>query len=343
MRTKRVLHVTECYAGGVSRAILAAIQLTPDVEHHLLWSGDETPPVDGRFRTVTSLPKSLPGAVRRVGDVVRQLRPDVVHAHSSWAGFFTRAKDLGTPVVYQPHCYKFDDLGQPSILRHAYRLAEKALAPRASHTLVLSPHEDRLARSLHPRAKTVFLPNIATASPDADFRATGFECGRSVIMIGRLSKQKDPAFFATVAGIVTGRLRDVSFRWIGDGDEKDRRRLAAANVEVSGWLGTDDLRRELSRPSLYLHSAHYEGFPLSVIDAAAFEHPIVARDIPALAGFGVPVASTAADVAELVVDSLEAGPTYQRACAAARLVSSSMVPSRQREALRTVYDRAAAA
>lgn len=338
-----MLHVTECYAGGISRAILAAIKLTPDVEHHLLWSGDETPPVDGPFATVTSLPRSLPGAVRRVGDVVRRLRPDVVHAHSSWAGFFTRARDLGTPVVYQPHCYKFDDLGQPAVMRHAYRLAEKALAPRANQTLVLSPHEDKLAKSLHRRAKTVFLPNVASASPDAEHPATNFQCGRDVIMIGRLTKQKDPAFFADVARIVTSQLSDVSFRWIGDGEEKDRRLLTASGVEVSGWLDAEDLRRELSRPSLYLHSAHYEGFPLSVIDAAVFEHPVIARDIPALAGFGVPVASTAAEVASLAVEALETGPAYQHACDAARRVSASMVPSRQREALRRVYDQAAAA
>jgi glycosyltransferase involved in cell wall biosynthesis len=339
----RVLHVTECYAGGVSRAILAAINLTPDVEHHLLWSGDESPPADGRFTTMTSLPKALPSAVRRVADVVQRLRPDVVHAHSSWAGVFTRARDLGTPVVYQPHCYKFADLGQPAVLRHAYRLAEKALASRASQTLVLSPHEDQLAKSLHRRAETVFLPNVATALPDPEHLATDFRCGRDVIMIGRLSRQKDPAFFAAVAHAVRARRPDVTFRWIGDGDAKERRRLVSAGVEVTGWLDGEELRRELAQPSLYLHSAHYEGFPLSVLDAAAFEHPLIARDIPALEGFAVPVAQTIAGVADLVVDALNGGPTYRRACDAARTVSSAMVPARQQEALRRVYDRAMAA
>ncbi|MDF2916477.1 MAG: hypothetical protein K0S70_694 [Microbacterium sp.] len=333
----RVLHVTECYAGGVSRAIETLVRMTPSVEHHLLHSGDEEPD-PSHYATVSALPRSLPSAMRAVQRVAGSLRVDTIHAHSSWAGVFSRARRPSVPVIYQPHCYKFDDTGLNPMLRTAFRVAERILAKRSHRTVVLSPHEEELARSLDARAHTHFLPNVASIRPDESHRAASFEPGDEVIMIGRLSPQKDPDFFAQVANMVRAERPDVGFTWVGDGDAKMRSRLKASGVNVTGWLPREEMLARLSKPALYLHSARYEGFPLSVLDAAEFEHPIVARAIPAFDGLGVPTAVAAGEVAGLVLDALRGGAAYSEAVLAAEGLRESMNPAAQAESLLSLYD-----
>ncbi len=332
----RVLHVTECYAGGVSRAIESVVALADQSEHHLLWSGDERPSAQTPYASVHALPKNLLGAVAAVHRTIRLVRPDVVHAHSSWAGVFTRVTPLAVPVIYEPHCYKFDDEHQAGLLRQAYRLAERALAPRSISTVVLSPHEGKLARDLNPRAAIHFLPNVASAAPNAQHAAVGFETDRTVTMVGRLGKQKDPLFFAEVAQR-TVELTDARFRWIGDGEARDRRLLENAGVVVTGWLQAEELAAELATPSLYFHSARYEGFPLSVLDAAAFEHPVAARAIPAFEGLGVPTALDVEGSARLIVDILGGGSARTAAIKASAALHASMTKEAQGSALRDLY------
>lgn len=336
-RTPRILHLTECYAGGVSRAIETIVDLTPEAEHHLLWRGDESPEATIGYASRRDLPASFRRAIRRVRDVVEEVSPDFVYAHSSWAGVFARATRLDAPVVYAPHCYKFDDASTSAPLRTAYRLAEVALARRTARTIVLSPHEEALALAVNKKVPTHYVPNVASVEPDEAHPATRFAAARDVIMIGRLSKQKDPSFFAHVARRVHDVAPDVRFRWIGDGDMDKRAELEAVGVEVTGWLYGEALAAELARPSVYLHTALYEGFPLSVLDAAAFEHPILARHIPAFDGLTIPTAESADDAALMVLDLLSSGPHLAQAEQAARDLRSTMNRDAQRAALQALY------
>ncbi|GAA4196026.1 glycosyltransferase [Microbacterium oryzae] len=347
MTAKRVLHVTQVYAGGISRAIRSLVELTPEVEHHLLWAGNEEPDDSLPFATVHSMPQSprrMAASVRRVQEVAALVRPDIVHAHSSFGGVYARLARIEAPVFYEPHCYKFDDGQQPVVLRGIYRLVEKGLAKRSKATVVLSPHEERLAKSLDAEASTYLLPNVATIAPSLEHPATGFQLPRDVFMIGRLTGQKDPRYFAAVAEEVHAIDPSISFRWIGgiDGEDDGRgarmqQQLETAGVRVLGWLNGDALAAELARPGLYFHSAHYEGFPLSLLDAAAFEHPLAVRQIPTFDGLDLPDARTPAQAARLVLEILDGGPARARAVAAAEHLNMTMNRDAQRTALRQLY------
>ncbi|HLT66604.1 MAG TPA: glycosyltransferase [Microbacterium sp.] len=343
----RILHVTQVYAGGISRAITSLVDLSPEVEHHLLWAGNEEPASDVPYASVHTMPQSpkqMLTAIKRVREVVEQVKPDIIHAHSSFGGVYARLASVDVPVFYEPHCYKFDDMQQSAPKRAVFRLAEKVLAKKSARTVVLSPHEDDLARSLDAGAETHFLPNVATIQPDERFPATGYETERNVFMIGRLTGQKDPAYFAEVARATHAIDPHVVFRWIGDVDGEDdgfgaasRRELEAADVDVLGWLNGDALAQELTRPALYFHSAHYEGFPLSLLDAAAFDHPIAVRSIPTFDGMGLPEAHSPEESARLIVDILDGGDARAQAVSAAQHLNETMNREAQRAALRALY------
>jgi glycosyltransferase involved in cell wall biosynthesis len=155
-------------------------------------------------------------------------------------------------------------------------------------------------------------------------------------MIGRVSRQKDPAHFARVAQIIRRTRPDIRFVWAGEGDATLTRVLLDAGVRVTGWLDRDSLIELLSEPAVYFHSAIYEGFPLSALDAAAFEHPIVVRAIRPFDGLGLVSTGSASEAADVILSVLDRDPAYDDAARGSRALIALMNRDSQASAMRSV-------
>uniref|UniRef100_UPI003F834011 glycosyltransferase n=1 Tax=Actinosynnema sp. TaxID=1872144 RepID=UPI003F834011 len=279
----RVLHVTETYASGVASAVDRYVASTPDLEHHLLWSGDRadrasaTP--SGRFASATALPS---GHLRRraaVRATVQRLGPDVVHAHSSYAGLYVRTAVRASscrPVVYTPHCWAFERLDLPRAARWVLRAVELALLLNTSVVAACSEGEAERSAPRGVRPRVVVVPQLAPPSTvpaqrraDHDEPRAGAPGDLTVVGAGRICAQKDPAFFASVVSAARSAGLTVRATWIGDGDPALRRVLEAADVTVTGWLGRGEVPSALARHSVYLHCAAWEGFPVTLLEAHA--------------------------------------------------------------------------
>lgn len=338
-----VLHVVESWGAGTRAAVLRMVAATPHLEHHLLRAttraefdarGEE------RFASVTDLPVGLIAGVRAVRRVARERRPEVVHAHSSMAGVVTRLALRPRPdrrVVYSPHCFAFErrDLAAP--LRAAVRLAERMLATRTDAIAACSPAEAATAARWGRRV--VLVPNLADpaeATPPADVRPRTPGVAR-VVGVGRLGAQKDPDFFrAVIAALPAG---EVEAAWIGGGDPARAARLEAAGVAISGWLPAADAAARLAAADLLVYSAAWDGFPLAILEAVALGVPVVARDVPSLAGAtATPGLTTPADVAAAVT-ALRAGGAPARAAnlAAWRRLLADNTPERVAATLDAAY------
>jgi glycosyltransferase involved in cell wall biosynthesis len=332
----RILHVTECYEGGVSRAIDTIARLSPKHEHYLLWEGLADPLTTGLFEETCRLPK---GSISRIASVNRYavaVDADLIHAHSSWAGVYARTLKPVVPVIYEPHCFVFDDPDRSAISRAAYRFAESVLGRRSSSIVALTPHEEFLARRLNSRAEVIRLPNVPTIEvvqkPEQDMADT------EVVMIGRLARQKNPEFFAEVASMVRHLNPSVRFTWIGDGNVAYQNILTDAGVRVTGWVGKVELETLLRNASIYLHSAKYEGFPLSVLDAAAADLPIIVRDLPCFDGYDLLKVDTA-EAAALTINSLVEKPgDHKRLAKISRRLLEDMNDEAHKAALVQIYE-----
>ncbi len=348
----RVLHVTECFEGGVSRAIHSIVENSSDHEHLLLHKGLDLP--SSAFTVARRVDFS---AIRwdqwrrAIAEMVAQHRPDVIHAHSSWSGLHARLTRQAVPVIYQPHCFAFD---MRTPLAPAYWLAERVVARNTATFLTLSEHESAQARRLGKSAAVVTLPNVSTLpvlnedpvqqpdsvpqaelQPDAPPHAHPAAVSGStptIAMVGRLCPQKDPHLFAEIRRRAP---QDWRFLWIGDGDSSMRSELVSAGVDVTGWLGPDELAQTLRACDAYAHTAAWEGFPLSVLDADACGVPIVARRIPAFAATEVPVFDSPSEAVELLRSALSA----QRPRPGSQF--PTMTRREQRRVLDDVYARAA--
>lgn len=336
MKTRTILHVTQCYTSGVARAIDTIVELSPSHEHHLLWSGEELPH-DG-FASATRLPRGGLSRTRAVRRTVRSTRADLVHAHSSFAGAYARAVGAGAPVVYQPHGYKVCDPHLAWVERQVYLQAERFLGRRTAQVVVLSPEEERIAAEVTPRSARTFLPNVPGLSATTPRVRGGGERERLVVMAGRICDQKDPDFFADAAERIRRLDPTVALLWLGQAVESPQAdRLRRAGVEITGWLAPPQMVDVLQRAGAYLHSAAYEGFPISLLDALWCDAPALVRPLPAFAGLDLPTAATPHEAADLALALLDDDERRAAAHAAGAAVLAAMNESRQREAIARIY------
>ena len=100
-RRTRILHLVESFGGGVQSAMQAYIENCPDVDHCVL--------AHARNDVGASFPESVrfvysSGSLRtqyvKAMELIKESRPDAIHAHSSWAGLYGRivGRRTGIPV-----------------------------------------------------------------------------------------------------------------------------------------------------------------------------------------------------------------------------------------------------
>lgn len=340
-----VLHVVDRLSGGVPIAVRAYIENSDPEFHHVIAApfvdGSPAPSWRGlRAQLVDLGPRVAQPA--RIGALTRSICPAALHAHSSFPGLMSRlARTKGVPIVYSPHCFKFDDPAASPALREAVRRIERALARRTDCFAVLSEHEAELARALYPGSSIQRIPNAASA-PHREDRSTITHAPPHMGMIGRIAPQKDPDFFAEVATLVKLRREGVSATWIGNGEVADAERLSAQGVRVTGWLQDEPLVEAIDQLGVYVHTARYEGFPLSVLDAATRRVPILARRIPALQEAGLHTFETPAEAASLVARALDDVAFRSQLVEAGDAMTRVMNSESQRRALKAAWSTPAA-
>lgn len=351
--TLRVLHVTESYGGGVLAAIRDYMFATPEVEHHLLYAARDDAPIGpdalAGFASTQRLPDGHLAAIRATRARARALRPDIVHAHSSFAGAYTRlalraaGDSRKRPLIaYTPHCYAFERRDLGGAARLAYWLIECALAPNTDVFAACSPREAALSKWPLARAKVVVVPNVApierrTINPGS---LTDKE-GLTVVAAGRLRPeartQKAPLFFLAAIEATRSAGQDIDAVWIGGGDAAIEQRLTDAGVRVTGWLDRAAVLDKLASSDVYIHTGAWEGFPIAVLEADALGVPQIVRAIPAFDCLGLPaVAASAADVPGLLA-ALQSGKTRAENASAMRTALAANTSQCQREALQAAW------
>lgn len=339
----RVLHVVQKYSSGVGSAIAQYTRSLPEVEHHLLSGtavdaeGDLGEQAD--FASTHRMTGSHLSKIRRVRQVVDELLPDVVHAHSSHGGVYAR---LAVPrtrhhLVYTPHCYAFERRDVPAAMRAGFWLAEAVLALNTSSFAACGRREWELSSWPGRSAPRYLVPNVA---PRSGPPVRSLERNAPLIAGGgRLSPQKDPAFFRDV--VLRMRATNPALRavWLGAGEPADRERLVQADIEVSGWLPRQAVLDRLAQADLYLHSAAWEGFPLMVAEAAALGVPTLVRRLPSFGAVPGELTITGPDDVGAITACLDEPAVAAANVARWARVLADNSPAAQRTALIAVYGR----
>ncbi|MBB5692059.1 glycosyltransferase family 4 protein [Muricoccus pecuniae] len=234
-------------------------------------------------------------AFRALRRVVRDIRPDLVHAHFPISGLLARvaARMEGVPrTAYTVHGFLFNQPGRP--WRRALSLAVEWLGGRLTDTfLTVSEEEARDARRLRIHPHPVAARNgrdPARFRPDAEARAAlRAEIGAApdevvVTALSRLVRHKGyPELLRAMESVPGATLWVVGERLASDHGadlEPDFARAAEALGPRLRRLGyRHDTERVLAASDIFCLPSHFEGLPMSVIEAMLTGLPVVATDI----------------------------------------------------------------
>lgn len=216
--------------------------------------------------------------VRKLRKELQRLKPDVVHLHSSFAGFLGRIATLfslpQTSFFYSPHCISFMRTDIPRIKKLAFAGLEWLACAKSCLYVACSKSESDAVKA-YLRQPVVVIENAvaevqARSGEDDNCATSEIQC---VATVGGIRPQKNPLLFAEIARRCQGtRMR---FVWVGDGEESFKRELRESGVEVTGWLGRAEVMNRVREADVYLSTSSWEGMPVSVIEAMMLGRPVV--------------------------------------------------------------------
>jgi glycosyltransferase involved in cell wall biosynthesis len=215
------------------------------------------------------------------------LAADLVHGHSSKAGFLVRlaAKSAGrrSRCVFTPHGWSF---WAADGLEARLYLALERRAARWCRTIVgVSAHERDagLASGVGKPGQYRVIPN----GVDVDrFHGERRPVAGRIVMLGRLAPPKRPELVVRALARVRERRPDAELWLVGDGPLRGEVEALAGSLGLAGAVHVtgrrDDVPQVLADAYCAVLASDYEGMPLSVLEAMAAGLPVVATSFGGL-------------------------------------------------------------
>ena len=297
----RVLHVSQPVEAGVARYVVAACTH----QSALGWQVAVACPPDGslaadlRAAGIQQLdwsagrspgPASLAEA-RRLGRLIEQYQPQVLHLHASKAGLAGRLAVRGrVPTLFQPHGWSWLAVG--GRLRPA-TIAWERLATRWTDRLICvgqGEAEQGRAERVAGRYEVVrngvdtgrFQPPSEAARARARIDLGVHPTAPVAVCVGRLTRQKGQDVLLAAWPGVLARCPGAELVLVGDGDlEPQLRALAGPGVRFAGAV--PDVRDWLAVADVVVLPSRWEGLSLTALEALAAGRSVVVSDVPGLA------------------------------------------------------------
>ena len=202
--------------------------------------------------------------IRELRQIERDIKPDVIHLHSSIAGGIGRIAFKGkkNAVVYTPHGYSFVLMGkEKSWKMQMYKAIEKMLGRRDCITLTCCESEDEVAKTVSKQTAYVETGvNVEDLSASLDGIQPVHNDRFTVYTLGRICVQKQPELFNRIAELVP----EARFVWIGSGELSDK--LTAPNIEITGWKPRKEALAMAKGADVYVLCSLGEAIAMSLIE-----------------------------------------------------------------------------
>jgi glycosyltransferase involved in cell wall biosynthesis len=298
MRIFQVITVSE-YGGA--QAIVADLikNLTPEHEVFVLYGGEgESWSMLGDNFTRIRLEKSRKSVSWRDFILLLKLfyyrlkyKPDVVHLHSSKMGALGRLAFNSKKIVYTVHGFDSVRKAFPQFLK-----VEKLLKNRAKRIVGVSQYDVDLLKEegIYKNVIRIYngIEDYYNEKTDVseDFSKKLIEIkevyAKTVMCIARISPQKRFDLFVEMAQV----MPQYAFVWIGNKETIDG---LPQNVYCLGEIHS--AYTYFKYADLFVLPSHYEGLPISLLEALSFGLPSVASAVGGITevldgknGFGVP-------------------------------------------------------
>lgn len=284
----KIVHVVECFAGGVF-SFLSNLTNELDKEEYIIIYGinrDNTPnnfkekfPQNTKFIPWKSASRNLNPlkdlkALWELYNILKKIDTiDIIHLHSSKAGFLGRIVSFllgkSNRTIYTPHAISFLRLDVSPQKRKIFIWMEKFASFFGGKIVACSQSEKEVIEEQGIKNVTFINNGIKPLEIEKKVNTSD---KITIISVGRLSIQKNPKLFNDIALEFIDNP-NIQFIWCGDGELKSE--LTSPNIKCTGWIERKKLENYLANADIYLSTSLWEGLPLSVLEAMSIGLPVV--------------------------------------------------------------------
>ena len=220
-------------------------------------------------------------AVYECVSLIRRIKPDIVHAHSSKAGLIARVAGLicKVPVIFTAHGWGFSP-GNPLIRGWIALLSEKLAAPLGEKTICVSETNRQLAIQFRVgnQNSLVTIHNGIKDMPTAI--ANPSVQPPRLIMVARFNEPKDQT---TLLKAIACLSFPFHLDFVGSGSSLQSCKALAQSLGVQdkvSFLGDrTDVPKLLAQSQIFILTSHYEGLPISILEAMRAGLPVIATKV----------------------------------------------------------------
>lgn len=292
----KVLHVGEYVQGGVATYISTLINHPefPDVDDYLICAdkNSETkwkiPANHIQYYSYHRSLMQIPKAMFAIRKVIKQIKPDVVYCHSTWAGLFVRFPMLflgkSCRVIYNAHGWAFlRDTAEWK--RKIYAGIERILQRKTNCIINVSKYEYNAAirYGLKKTNQTVIYSGISPEKGKIDSQVK-LPLGKiNLLFVGRFDPQK--GLDVLLNAFNSCHRQDLHLTVIGDNVVGGGIKIEKKNTDritFLGWIPHDKLASYYSACDVVVMPSRWEAFGLVAIEAMKYGKAIIVSDRGAL-------------------------------------------------------------
>jgi glycosyltransferase involved in cell wall biosynthesis len=240
-------------------------------------------------------------ALRKIKEIIREFKPDIVHTHAAKAGALGRkaAYDCKVPVIVHTfHGHVFHSYFS-KYKTELYRQIEKRLSKRSTGIIAISDIQKSELTDIYRIAKKDKVEVIQLGFDLNPFQENLIEKRKNtreeyclsddqiaIAIIGRLAPIKNHDLFLEAINLVEKETNHkLVFFIVGDGDQKKVIEENVAklktdieiDIRMTSWI--KDIKTFNAGMDIICLTSDNEGTPVSLIEAQACNIPIVSTDV----------------------------------------------------------------
>ena len=286
----KIAHITEAWSGGIATYIKTLMEHQSKSDEFeqisLIFSGNKT---DARTTkelatcNKTSLhqytssrnPLHLLSISREINNILQEIKPDIVHLHSSFPGVYGRITKR-FPTVYCAHGWSFAQ-EENLLKKYSYAALEWFFARRTDAVINISQHEYNAANKLNIRGKLnpVILNGVSDIQDSCDKPNLKIDDNYiNIAFIGRLDFKKGfdiiEPFFREL------QLKNIKLYVIGEAETGNKIPYQECkNITYLGWVNNKEIDSYIQLFDVIIVPSRYEGFALIPLEAMRNSKPVI--------------------------------------------------------------------
>lgn len=226
--------------------------------------------------------------IKRIRQLIKNIEPDIVYCHSTWAGVFVRIPLLFCRrryyVIYNAHGWSFcrED---SRVKKYLYAIIEKVLSWKTDIIINVSQNEyqNAIAYGISKGKMCVLYSGVKNKMINCYSNNVFDNNQLNVLFVGRFDKQKGIDILLPIFRKVN---RTDLHLYIAGGSVLDdcnlNKEYGSDNITFLGWIDHDIVGKYYSACDVVIMPSRWEAFGLVAIEAMSYGKPVIVSNRGAL-------------------------------------------------------------